>query len=136
MTSLWPDDLVATQDLNVPVHVLREQAAELTRLTDGKIVGFVSTYPVNETFVHSFSLQCPALDDYSFKLFDVQHPLDAYPVSIIVPNERNLPGMPAYREIECFDEKQFEAELRTVLSSHRVKKVINSLLSQVSDIGK
>jgi hypothetical protein len=137
MPSLWPDDIAAAGDAAVqPVHILREQAAHLGQMTNGLVIGLVNTYPSAENFIHTFSLLCPSLDNYTFKLFDVNHRLDGYPVTIIAPIDAARSPGPSFREIPCQNEREFADHLREVLASPRVKHVVKALLTQVQDVVK
>lgn len=136
MPSLWPDDIVAVSTAVQPVHILREQAAHLGEMTKGLVTGLVNTYASGESFIHTFSLICPSLDNYTFKLFDVNHRIDTYPVTIVVPIDPANYSGPSFQEISCQNEEAFAEQLRNVLATPRVKKFVKALLTQVQNLGK
>jgi len=132
MPSLWPDDIAAVDATVQPVQVLREQADLLGQITRGRVTGVVRTYPSGESFIHAFYLACPELDDYTFKLFDVNHRLDGYPVTIVTPNNPRLDPQ-SFDETHCRNQVEFETRLKDVLSSGRTKQIVKALLVQVQD---
>jgi hypothetical protein len=81
---LWGDLEVAP--IRTPVAILKEQAAVLGQKTRNVVEARVETsLTYNSHFVHSFSLVVPALDNYEYQLFKVQHAIDLYPVE--TPNQ-------------------------------------------------
>lgn len=118
---LWPDDIGHTDPTTAPVAVLREQAAFLSRKTQGLVEGEVKTHVQQHDFAHEFFLIAPALDFYRHRLFTVSHGLDKpyYPVTLHLPEK-----------LEIQDSEHFIAALKQFLSSSRVKNLIETLLVQ------
>ena len=66
-----------------PAAILRAQAATWTERTNGEIVAEVEPAQVSsDKFVYWFSFVVPALDDYRYRLFRVEHGLELYPLRI------------------------------------------------------
>jgi hypothetical protein len=122
---LWPD--IEQSQVVPPVAILREQAAALGKKTSYLLNGRVSTRTEGTRFVHSFYIVAPALDDYSYALFSIEHGPDQYPVY--------LPGLQAKRLGRTNNVIESDKELidyiRDVLNSDNTKKVVGSLLAQV-----
>jgi hypothetical protein len=130
----WPaiDD---TEDLNSPVVLLRKQADILTTKSGHRLRGRVSTSTINVTgpaanalgaehyspaFAHTFYIEVPSLDDYSYSLFTILHGIDPYPVAHQDTN--NVQGF--------LDAGQFTAWLRETLSSDKTKRILKTLSEQ------
>jgi hypothetical protein len=144
-SDLWPPS-ISGPEIIAPVTILREQAALLGTKTNGLVLASVSTTPRSgrqwfeptdeplttnklgnkasseEKFIHSFRLVVPALEDYTYTLFRIEHGIDLYPVRFHAP--RTL-GRVAKTENE------FVNTLRKVLSSESTQRVIRSLIAQV-----
>jgi hypothetical protein len=106
-----------------PVAVLKEVANELAKITKGLLDGKVQQeiYSGGE-FMIDFYINAPSLNNYSYLLFQAQHNLDFYPL-MVIPTEG--------RSSEAKDQDEFEAILKTIISSPQAKKVINGLLAQI-----
>jgi hypothetical protein len=126
MPDLWPGTFGDVK-VTPPVKLLREQADLLGDKTGGLLEGLVSTSKDGENFVHSFYVVAPSLEDYSYQLFAVNHPLEFYPALIWAGNSE--------QPIRSADAEQFEEHLRQVLGSERTLKVIAALLAQVERPG-
>lgn len=123
---LWPSSFGAPAT-RAPVVILREQAALLSEKTGNVIEGEVQTQssPADGTFRHWFNLRVPALDNYRYGLFWVEHDVRLYPATVSYFFEE-----PPKRE--CQSEGQLEDALRQVFHSAETAKVIQALLIQVS----
>ena len=116
---LWPD--IEQSQVTPPVAILREQAAALGRKTNYLLNGRVFTRTEGTRFIHEFEIIAPALDDYSYKLFSIEHGPDPYPV--VVPTRPAVAPIGSETELIGF--------VRDVLNSEKTKKVVGSLLAQV-----
>ena len=145
-SDLWPPT-ISGPEVVAPVTILREQAAMLGKKTNGLVLASVRTTTRdsltrdektglraltrpghdagngNEGFIHSFQLVVPALEDYTYTLFRIEHGIKLYPVKLHVP--RTLGGRIAKSEDEFVD------ILRKILSSDNTRRVIGSLIAQV-----
>src|SRR5437016_3185820 len=78
-TDLWGD--LQTEGIRTPVAILREHAALLAPRPRTSLRRKVQTHPQpGAIFIHTFNLVVPALDNYTYELFRVQHPMGLYPV--------------------------------------------------------
>jgi len=135
----WPV-LEDAEDPNAPVVLLRKQAEKLTEKTGYRLRGRVSTSSIlldhegrhalgldlsgganPDSFTHVFTIEVPALDDYSYTLFSVSHGIEPYPV--IYPDAQG--GWNALANHEAFT-----AWLRETLASERTKRVLKTLSEQ------
>jgi hypothetical protein len=114
----WGD--VVQSEGRTPVAVLREQATLLGGKTQNVIEAKVDTEVSGRSFRHSFSLVVPALDNYTYQLFVIQHGVNLYPVTVQNP----------YQELKT--EEEFIDWLRQRLSSAETKKIIGNLLAQAN----
>jgi hypothetical protein len=105
--------------LRTPVTILREQARLLGDKTQHLIEAEVSTSARGRQFRHHFDLVVPGLDDYRFRLFEIWHGLEIYPV--YAGND----------EEKLSTEAEFIEWLGRTLSSAETRRVISSLLAQV-----
>ena len=119
--NLW-GDLGALEIVRTPKDILKEQASFLTKATEGVLVGNVDEMDANGDFRYDLDVQVPSLNDYTYTLLSITHGLDLYPVRVSARAD-------ALTET-CDDETEFEAVLRTVLSSKQVKLILSRLLSQ------
>jgi hypothetical protein len=123
---LWPD----LEQLQVvpPVAILREQAAALGKKTNCLLGGRVDTSitPAGR-FKHSFYIVAPALDNYTYNLFWIEHDTDQYPV--LVP--KLDPAVPGPSEVKIGSENELVEYIRTVFNSDKTKKIVGGLLTQV-----
>lgn len=118
---LWPVDISTLPDLRTPVSILREQASLLGEKTDNLVEAEVrSQGDKSSQFVHSFFLVAPALDNYRYRLFDVTHKVDLYPVTISFLNT----------SYQANTEDKFVDALKKTLADERTKKVIQALIAQ------
>jgi hypothetical protein len=136
MGSLWPDDLPT--DIQKPPRVLLlEQALHLKKQTNSRLTGDVIkrtvTHPDPVTFNYSFVLIAPALGNYSYSLINFDHPVELYPVKIIVDDKMKaaLPELfPKERTIMAKDEEEFLMIVGKIFNSECTRKIITGLLSQ------
>jgi hypothetical protein len=123
--SLW-GDLSSLQVVNTPKAILQEQADELTRGTNGLLVGHVDTYSFqNEFFQHDLVVVVPSLNGYRRTLLSIVHAFELYPVyfGTIGEHDRDfLTGLD--------DEPAFLAELGERLASPEIRTVLTALKSQ------
>lgn len=122
--SLWPEDIAVTDEV-APVVILKEQASLLGQRTNNLVEARVlpgqshySEYP----FVYYFELVAPALDHYRYRLFEIAHGVEFYPVRIEFEEfatPRDAPG-----------EDEFLLELAAIFSSDRTKRIVSSLIAQ------
>jgi len=144
-SDLWPPT-ISGPEVVAPVTILREQAAMLGKKTNGLVLASVRTTTRdsltrdektglraltrpghdagngNEGFIHSFQLVVPALEDYTYTLFRVEHGIEFYPA------EFHQPGRMGQR---ADSEEEFIDILREILSSDNTRRVIGSLIAQV-----
>jgi hypothetical protein len=120
--NLW-GELPAADQLRTPLQILKEQAKYLTEMTQGVIVGWVTTsdWPGHD-FSFDLNVRAPALNDYQTTLLSIGYPVTMYPASV-----RNPDSLTATQHR---DEGAFLAGLKSQLQSPRVRNVINALLAQ------
>ena len=138
---LWPDHFEPESDGELPVVILRQQAALLGRKTRGLVEAEVKTTaapagtrmsfsPVRlvgepelepARFAHRFLLRVPAVEDYRYALFTVyQQPTDLYPLRIDFDD----------RTWEVKDREDLDAALRLIFADESTKRVIGTLMAQ------
>jgi hypothetical protein len=121
---LWPE--IEQTQVVPPVAILREQAALLGQKTNYLLQGRVqTTVDLHGRFVHSFYIVAPALDDYTYKLFEVKHDANQYPV------EADSLGRTGPLTVDLNSEQQLLDHIRKILNSDKTKRVVGSLLAQV-----
>lgn len=122
MPDLWPQDL-GDSTVTPPVSILREQAEALGKKTSGLVTARVQTTAAGDKLHHSFYLEVPSLDDYTYRLFGVEHPMELFPAVIYL----DAAGGQKYVS-ENYE--MFLANLRDVFNHPKVKKIIVALKAQ------
>jgi hypothetical protein len=117
-TDFWGD--IAPATVRTPVAILREQASLLGTKTANLIEAAVETETSKGDFRHLFNLVVPALNNYTYRLFAIQHGINFYPVRVF------------HEELDLKTEDDFIDWLRSKLSSDDTKKIIGNLLAQVN----
>jgi hypothetical protein len=123
---LWGEIAPATK--RTPLSIMREQAALLGQKTHNLVEARVETdVDYSRLFKHRFLLVVPALNDYEYQLFRVEHSIDLYPVEVQGAEIRS-----GYGESILRNEDAFVEWLGQMLSSQRTKGIIANLLAQVT----
>jgi hypothetical protein len=158
MTDLWPTD-IGTVTTKSPLTILKEQASLLGAKTKNIVKARVqrtkpAITPV-KPFNYEFTLNAPALDNYSYRLFGVAYDVDLYPVRFWVdraiaeeigvkpPEELSETGeqKPTKKRrinrdeslIARREEKLIEI-LARILGSQKTRHIIHAILSQSTDL--
>lgn len=124
MDDYWPSDF-GSNNSNPPRAILREQADLLSKKTRSLVEGVVTTSPHGEGFAHNLLAVVPLLDNYTYRLLVVVHPLQFYPLELQADVLR--------KTFRCATEQEFKEKLREVLGSDATKSVINAILAQLDD---
>jgi hypothetical protein len=123
--NLW-GPLPATEQIITPTLILREQATQLSNMTNGILRGEVSVSSAGSTFVVSLAVVAPFVDNYTYLAVQVEHELELYPVTV-------RPGYDLYSSkvaVECTNQSEFEKAVGEILSSEHMQRIIRSLLAQ------
>jgi hypothetical protein len=128
--NLW-GELPKIETIRTPYTILKEQASILSEITSGLLIGEVRrVFGKDHEFMFNIRIKAPALENYTYSVVQVQHPVKLYPVivkSLVVEDFKR----------ECSSEEEFENALGEILSSQEVKRVISALLAQIhADIPK
>ncbi len=130
--NLWPVKQVQV-DVLTPLAILRTQASNLNQLTQGILVGKVSTLSNEETVQHHLDVLVPALNNYTHRLLSVTHAKDrAYPVTVQA-EYCNDPLMALSNGCQSFTQEQFIDLLKDVLESKHVISILQSLIAQSNE---
>ena len=122
---LWPDN-IADSNMVTPVSILKEQAALLGEKTRQLVKGEVVTQArasdnsMQVPFTHRFFLAAPTIS-YRYELFYVTHGVNFYPLNVAY----------GHQAMQCRDEEDFKAKLKTILSSPQTINVVHAILAQV-----
>jgi hypothetical protein len=118
----WPA-IDEAEEITAPIVLLRKYAAPLWDKSGHLINAEVETRTGSEgSFIHSFNLIVPALDGYTYELFEVRHGIEPYPVWYLDEDRQRS---------EFADEKQFTDWIKVMLSSERTKRILKTLVQQV-----
>jgi hypothetical protein len=123
MPDLLPD-YFGMSTVTTPLQILREQGLLMAKKSRGLVEGFVTTNPQGEMFRHLFYFRAPSLENYTYLLFTVDHPVDLYPLLV----ETSVAAFPA----EAKNEEQFLDQLRVIFSSEKTKRIVNAIMSQAA----
>ena len=126
--TLWPQDL-GRQRVSTPLGVLRKQARQLVKLSEGWLNAEVRTVDPgsNTPLQHSFVVLAPYLGEIEFQLFSVRHSMTIYPLTISTNSYLPISGY------ECFDEAEFVDAVRDILTAEQTCQIVTSLISQSED---
>ena len=109
-----------------PTSILREQAAILSQMTKGVLIGSLEPEPTNNNaLVYNFAVTAPAINNHKFLILTVQYSITIYPLT--------LTDRTTQVQRQCLNEEAFTANLKNILSSLQVKRVISALLIQSRD---
>jgi hypothetical protein len=109
-----------------PTSILREQAAILNQLTKGVLIGSIEQEPTNNnTLIYHFAVTAPAINNHKFSILTVQYSFTIYPLT--------LTDRTTQVQRQCLNEEAFIANLKGILSSTQVRRVISALLIQSRD---
>jgi len=115
---LWGE--IEPSAVRTPVSILKEQASFLGKKTKHVVEAEVETRTLAGSFYHAFRLVVPALDNYSYNLFEISHEVNPYPVST------------GYGAATLANEEAFVNWLAQKLSSSETKRIIGNLLAQAN----
>src|SRR5271167_1522769 len=92
-TDFWGE--IGTSAAITPLSIMREQAAALGPKTKHLVEAKVDTRSYGQSIVHSFDIVVPALDGYTYRLFEIEHDPNLYPLSVRgedleIPNEKDF----------------------------------------------
>ena len=129
MEDLWPDEFDAGCEMP-PIIILREQARQLAKKTNGLIDGFVAVEGDEKSLTLFFYLKVPALEGYTYRLLLVKHPLDPpYPLEVTV-----AAGGGDSEVFRAGSKEEFLAVLRRVFSSPATKRLVAALMANAQAV--
>jgi hypothetical protein len=120
---LW-GELPNVDNIKTPHAILLEQATLLTEKTKGLLIGTVGRGQNGSTFINALVINAPSLNNYSYTVCSTQHQISLYPLHFFAQST-------GQGTIQCNDESQFVAALRTELSAPQTQRVISGLLAQI-----
>jgi len=122
---MW-GDIAEPSNERTPTSILREQAAILSRLTRGVLIGSVEQEPTgNSSLIYHFAVTAPAINHQKCFILTVQYSMTIYPLT--------LTDRTTQVQRQCLNEENFRSTLKGVLSSTQVRRVISALLIQSKD---
>jgi len=141
---LWPDDIGRHIKLKAPVSILKEQGTLLGRKTGNLVKGVINIVISSDKdhFAYIFYLVAPALGDYHYRLLEVSHSVDLYPLGIETDEDvlMELPvDVKAYGEMRGRQPKpilvadsqdRFIEILRAIFATKKVRRVIEAIIAQ------
>jgi hypothetical protein len=133
---LWP--AIEAPGSLPPLAVLRQQASLLGPKTQNLVQARVTTETSGPNLVHTFSIVAPALDYYSYALFNAVHRATAlFPVQfqdVAKHAEEAVSGEGVHESrggaLVAHDEEGLRRILGLILSSEHTKRVISALVAQ------
>jgi hypothetical protein len=121
------EDLWGNLDVNismqVPLTILKEQAAFLANRTSGLLEGNIEVETADDGQMQlDFWLIAPALSYYKTLLLRVKHPAAIYPLAIARAGEWNWK--------QSNTEQEFTSNLEKILQSPETQKIVRALVAQ------
>ena len=123
--NLW-GDLESLKPFRTPTTVLKEQAGSLSSATNGVLRGKVGIDRTTNRFEIVLSIVAPALNNYEFNVVYVRHGIEVYPADV----KASYPVDKGGNWLQCKTEDALVIALASILGSAKVKRVIQSLVSQ------
>jgi hypothetical protein len=147
MKDLWPNDIAQVVN-RTPVTILKEQASLLGSKTKNIVtaeVGQVDEDATSHDLIYRFYIVAPALKNYHYRLFDISHPIDLYPLTVFPDSsvaDELIYGKPEF--LQAYDlganerhgsfqvqkEESFLALLEQIFAAQKTRRVIASILGQ------
>ena len=133
--SMWPE-LNFEKDFLLPKEILEKQAEEIEIITNGILYVEIEDLKnadvlkfIHADFAFSFILKSKVLQNYEFKILEIEHDLKVYPVQIKIAVDIANELFDNEKEvcIECEKEEIFIEELRRILGSDTVKLTVQNL---------
>jgi len=128
--NLW-GELPDPENVRTPEQIIKEQASELTRLTNGKIIGFVNPLGTSKKnqFSYALGIRVPTLNNYQVRIVMISHELGFYPTDIV----SQLHSDTTY-DVVAGNEKEFNTALEAILKSKEARDILSSLLTHVKSL--
>lgn len=105
-----------------PIDILRAQIDPWRDVTNGEVVGQVErTVTTPGQVAYWFGFVVPALDNYRYRLFLVEHGFDFYPVWISTDKGE--------QRLELRNEEEFCSELRARFADPKTTSIVRQLLA-------
>lgn len=121
--NLW-GELPPLANVRTPVSVLKEQAAHLTEMTKGVLVGMVvSVVWKSNLFAYQLVIRAPALNAYEADILMIGYDITLYPLRFA-----NVATDGAV--LLCDTEEAFIAQIETVLTSESVRRIVVTLFER------
>lgn len=117
-TNLWPE--LNFEMVTTPKSILALQAKYLSEMTKNVLQGEIRSSGNTENISLVFDIVAPAISNYKFQLFIVQHDIKLYPLKVIHESKSSI--------IE--NEEKFEEKISEIFKSPSTIKIINNLYSQ------
>ena len=158
MSDFWPDDIGIPDKTKSPVIILKEIASALGERTKNNVTATVKNAESRSNempFRYIFFIVAKALNNYQFKLFEIEFGVPLYPLTII-PDENIIaeldsqsgefkilkidrPIPDSYRTEEVMgihveSDQEFLQVLNMITNSSRTRKIIRSLVSQIETL--
>lgn len=142
MENLWGQ--IDTSKIDTPKSILEEQAKYLSDATRKNVFADVERNLLtekkneDENLVYDFIIRGKHVENFGYKLFSIEHPIDLYPVKIqldkktfeeierLIKEYSSLPIL-SYVTVDC--KEDYIDVLRYILTSKRVKNLITGVLS-------
>ena len=120
--NLW-GDLPMEEKMETPVSILRTQAANLTRLSSGRLEGRINSAQSGAKRDHELRIVALALGNYSTAIASVFHEVFLYPAELYYRGEQSWE-----LAVTADNASELKAGLRNILQSVRVRRIISALL--------
>ena len=121
--SFW--SIPKQEKMRTPLSILKEQAAALTEVTEGTLQCQVIALQQGELLTLQMYIVVPALANYKFHVLSYTQPIYLYPGQVITPILN--------QNINVANEAQFIENLKRILSSSQMQRVIAGLIAQATE---
>ena len=133
--NLWPVETVSVETIS-PLAILRIQAENLTRMTQGLLEGDIVTSSYAAQVQHSFDVVAPAINGYRHRILTITHDKSLiYPVFFSTGDlgEEEANAQANSVILSAYSEAEFIKMLSNALQSGYVLSVVNSLIARSNE---
>ncbi|MCH8828670.1 MAG: hypothetical protein IID45_03730 [Planctomycetes bacterium] len=129
LQSLWPED-VEVEDVLTPLTILKFQADELKKRTNGRLRAEIETAVEDSDVTHLFDVIAPSLNNYRIRLLTVCHNCDrVYPAKV----QSDAIKLTWRQSSAAPTQSEFSDLIGKILQSDFTRSLVQSLLARISE---
>lgn len=139
LKDLWPKDIGT--DVVSPLAIMKYQAAQLEKRTNGILRAYVSLDKTDNEVVAQFIVEAPAANEITSELFHLTYSkLRCYPCQVYGPEmknsylDENFDMRPSGCE-EAVGQSDLMEKIKRILNSSEVRSTLDSFIAISNEVG-